>query len=167
MPSQKNINQIQNIKEKASKAKSIILFDYSGTNSKEQVELRSAIREAGGEMLVAKNTLMKLAMNQASLADSLSGMNALVFSYDDEVSALKKLFDFHKKTEKLTIKQGVLEDKVLSAAEIEALSQLPGKKELIVTLINRVKGPAYTLTNVLKASQRDLLFVLQAIAKKN
>jgi large subunit ribosomal protein L10 len=166
MPSQKNLQQVKMLKEKLEKAESVAIVDYSGTTVNDQVTLRSAISEAGGEMLVAKNRLINIAVGEGKLSESLDGMNAIVFSYEDAVSALKKLFDFHKDTEKLTIKQGIMEDKVLSPAEVEALSKLPGKDELISMLLNRLQSPATGLVNVLKAGQRDLVYALKAIAEK-
>ena len=167
MPSQKNQQQVDMLKEKLSKAKSIAIVDYSGTTVNDQVELRKGITQADGEFLVAKNTLINIAIGKPELKASLEGMNALVLSFADEVAALKPLFAFHKDKEKLTIKQGVLDDKVLSIEEVAKLSELPGKSELIATLISRLQGPAYGMVNVLKAGQRDLVYVLQAIAKKD
>jgi len=169
MPNQQNQAQLKLLKEKLAKAKSVAIIDYSGTTVNDQVELRKAVTAAGGEVLVSKNTLMDLAIGKGKVTDSLSGMNALVFSYQDEVSALKKLFEFHTDKDKLTIKQGLMveEDKVLSPEEVEALSKLPGHDELIVTLINCVQGPAYGLVNVLSAGMKDLVGVLKAVADKD
>ena len=166
MPSQKNVSQVDIIKDKIAQAQSTVVVDYQGTTVNDQVKLRSALRQAGGEMFVTKNTLIDVAAGKGQLADSLSGMNALVFSYQDAVAAIKKLFEFHKETDKLTIKQGLYEGKVLSAAEVETLSQLPSKNELIATLISRLQGPAYGLVNVLQAGPRNLVYALKAIADK-
>lgn len=166
MPSQKNQKQVEILKQKLEKAQSVAIVDYSGTTVNDQVKLRSAITAAGGEMLVAKNTLIDLAIGKGKVSESLEGMNAIVFSYNDAVSALKKLFDFHKEEKKLTIKQGYMDEKVLSSDEVKALSQLPGKEELIGMLLNRLQAPATGLVNVLKAGQRDLVYALKAIAEK-
>lgn len=166
MPNKKNLDQIKILQEKLKKAKSVVVIDYSGTNVNDQVKLRSDLREAGGEMFVTKNTLIDIAFGKGKLTDSLKGMSAVVFSYQDAVSALKKLFAFHKDTEKLIIKQGLMDDKVLSIKEIEALSELPNMNELIATLINLIQSPTHGLVNVFQASQRDLVGVLKSIADK-
>ncbi|MGD9128901.1 MAG: 50S ribosomal protein L10 [Candidatus Woesebacteria bacterium] len=173
MPNKHNLSQVETLKEKLARAKSVLVFDYSGTSSKEQVDLRNAVKEAGGEIYVCKNTLMDIAVGKGKLTDSLTGMNAVLFSYEDEVSALKKVFEFHKEADKLEIKQGIMsagkegvEDKILSPEEAESLSKLPSKNELIATLINRIQGPSYGLVNVLKAGQRDVVGVLKAIVDK-
>lgn len=174
MPNKHNQAQVELLKEKVAKAKALAIIDYSGTTANDQVALRQAIKEVGGEMYVSKNTLIDIAIGKGQLSDSLSGMNAVIFSYQDEVSALKKLFEFAKDHEQVNIKQGYLtatdsgaESKVLSPAETEALSKLPGKNELIVMLMNTIKAPASGLVNVMKAGTRDLVNVLHAIAKKD
>ncbi len=166
MPSKKNEEQIKVIKEKLAAAKSATVVDYSGTSVNDQVKLRSALKNAGGEMFVTKNTLIDIAAGKGRLSESLTGMNALILSYEDAVAAIKALFDFQKENEKLTIKQGIMDDAVLSADQVEALSKLPSKTELIGMLMARVQGPAYGLVNVLKASQRNLVYALQAVADK-
>ncbi|HQM15951.1 MAG TPA: 50S ribosomal protein L10 [Candidatus Woesebacteria bacterium] len=167
MPSQYNQDQVEIIKQKLSTAKSIAIVDYSGTNASDQVKFRAMIKQAQGEVFVTKNTLINLAINKEEVKESLTGMNALVFSYQDAIAALKKLFEFKDEEEKLEIKRGLLlEDgkiKVLSKDELEQLSKLPGKEELMVMLIQRLQGPAFGLVNVLNAGPRKLVYALQAV----
>ena len=158
---------IIDLKDKIAKAKSLAIIDYSGTSANDQVKLRGEISKAGGEVLVAKNNLIDIAIGKGKLADSLEGMNAIVLSYEDAVAAIKTVFAFHKDEKKLEIKQGFMDDKVLSATEVESLSKLPGKDELISMLINRLQSPATGMVNVLKAGTRDLVYVLKAVVDKN
>lgn len=166
MPNKHNLAQMELLKEKVAKAKSVAIVDYSGTTVNQQVKLRNELKAAGGEIFVTKNTLIDLVLGKDLFAESLNGMNAIVLSYQDEVAAIKALFQFHKDNDKLTIKQGKLADKVLSTEEVKSLSALPGKNELISMLMARLKSPGTGLVNVLKASQRDLVYVLKAIADK-
>jgi large subunit ribosomal protein L10 len=170
MPSQQNKNQVELIKDKLSKAKSVVIVDYSGTDANDQIKLRSMIKSAQGEMFVTKNSLINLAVAEKELEQSLVGMNALIISYEDAVAALKKLFEFKDEAEKLEIKQGLMmadgKIQILSPDEVEQLSKLPGKDELMVMMIQRLQGPAYGLVNVLNAGPRNLVYALQAIADK-
>lgn len=166
MPNQHNQAQLKLLQEKLDQAQSTVIVDYSGTSVKDMTTLRDQLRTAGGEMYISKNTLIDLAIGKGKLTESLEGMNAIIFSYNDPVAALKVLFKFHQDNDKLEIKQGYMEDKVLSTTEVEALSKLPGKSELIVMLIQRLKSPGTGLVNVLKASQKSLVYVLKAIADK-
>lgn len=163
MPSQSKKDRLEVLKEKLEKSRAFAIVDYEGTNVADQVELRSKLKEAGAEFFVSKNTLIKLALENEELAAVLEGMNALVFSYDDQVGAFKQLVDFQEEKEKLTLKKGWMEDRVLSTEQIIELSKLPSKDELIGQLLARLQSPASGLVNVLKAGQRDLVYVLKAI----
>ena len=167
MPSTKNQSQLDLIKSKLNDSKSAIIVDYSGTSVTDQTKLRAALKEAGGEMLVTKNTLIDIAIGKGKLTDSLNGMNALILSYDDEIGGIKAVFKFHEDNEKLEIKQGYMDEQVLSVDQVEALSKMPGKQELMATLISRIQGPSYGLVNVLQAGPKDLLYALKAIASKD
>lgn len=166
MPNQHNQEQIKIVQEKLDKAASMVVIDYSGADVKKLTELRAALREAGGEMFVTKNTLIDIAVGKGKLTESLQGMSAAVFSYNDPVSAIKALVKFHDDTDLLEVKQGFMDDKVLSVEEVKSLSKLPSKNELIVMLIQRIKTPGQGLVNVLQANARNLVYVLKAIADK-
>lgn len=166
MPNQHNQEQVKLIQEKLNQAASMVVIDYSGVNVKGLTDLRAALREAGGEMFVTKNTLIDIAVGKGQLSESLQGMSAAVFSYNDPVAAVKALVKFHEDTDLLEIKQGFMDGKVLSKDEVQALSKLPGKNELIVMLIQRLKSPGQGLVNVLQASARNLVYVMKAIAEK-
>lgn len=166
MPNQHNQEQVKIIQEKLDKAASMVVIDYAKTNVKDLTELRAVLVEAGGEMFVTKNTLIDIAVGRGKLTESLQGMSAAVFSYNDPVSAIKALVKFHDEKELLEIKQGFMDGKVLSTAEIKALSKLPSKNELIVMLIQRLKSPGQGLVNVLQANARNLVYVMKAIADK-
>lgn len=166
MPNQHNQEQVKIIQEKLDKAASMVIVDYAGANVKNLTELRAALQEAGGEMFVTKNTLIDIAIGKGKVSESLKGMSAAVFSYADPVAAIKALVKFHDDKELLEIKQGYMDGKVLSIEEVKALSKLPGKNELIVMLIQRIKSPGQGLVNVLQASARNLVYVMKAIADK-
>lgn len=168
MPNSRNTASLESLKEKISTAKSAVIVEYAGTSVNDQTELRRKLKAAGGEFIVAKNTLLNLGLGELpEFKEALNGMNALVLSYDDEVAAVKVVFDFQKETEKLTVKVGLLEGKPLDAEAVEELSKIPGKNELIASVIRSLNSPAAGLVNVMKAGTRDLVYVLKAIAEKN
>ncbi|MCL2110139.1 50S ribosomal protein L10 [Microgenomates group bacterium] len=167
MPNSKNQTNLESLKERLAQAKSAAIVDYQGVTVNELTNLRSKLRDVDSEFFVTKNTLINLAFDKnADVTASLSGMNALILSYADEVSGLKIAFDFQKDSEKLTIKNGSLNGQIVDADAIKALSKLPSKNELIISLISRLNGPAYGLVNVLQAGPRNLVYALQAIANK-
>ena len=166
MPSKKNVDLTSQIKDKFAGSKSAIIVDYNGVTANEQVQLRQDVKDAGGEMFVTKNTLINIAVDKPSLKESLTGMNAVIFSNKDAVAAIKAVFEFHKKSKKLSIKQGVMEDRVLSFEEVESLSKLPSKDQLIAKLIAVIQGPSTGLVNAMSGVSRNLVQVLKAISEK-
>lgn len=166
MPNVANQAQIKTVKEKLTQAKSLIIVDYAKTSVKDQTTLRQNVKAAGGEVVVTKNTLIDLAVGKGKLTDSLTGMNAVVFAYTDPVAPIKAVFEFHKKSDKLTIKQGYMDDRVLSLAEVEALSTLPSKTELLAKLLMILNGGAQKLAATLQAGPQKLVYALNAVANK-
>jgi large subunit ribosomal protein L10 len=167
MPNARNTANLDNLKDKIAKSKSAVIVEYSGTSVNDQTELRRKLKEAGGEFIVAKNTLINLGLGEKpEFKEALNGMNALVVSYDDEVAAVKAVFDFQKQSEKLMVKAGMLDGQPLDEKAVEALSKIPSKNELIAKLIGSLNSPATGLVNVMKAGTRDLVYVLKAIEEK-
>ena len=124
------------------------------------------LKNAGGEFIVAKNTLVARVVGKEEMNQSFNGQTGTVFSYEDEVSALKALVKFAKENDVVKLKHGLVGTTVYDANALEELSKLPGKTELIGMLLGRLNAPASKLVGVLKASQRDLVYALQAIADK-
>lgn len=148
----------EEIKDKMSRAKAIVMVDYTGVTVEQITKLRADCRAAGVDYKVYKNTLVAKAAKELGIdgLDSyLNGANAFAFSYDDVVAPAKTIFEFGKDTEKCPIKCGVMEGKFMTAAEEEALAKLPGKDALIVQLIWTLQG------NV-----RNLAYALNAIKEK-
>lgn len=172
MPSQKNQDLLVEIKSHLDTSKSVVVANYSGLDVASQTELRAKLSEAGADFMVTRNRIFKIAAKEVvkdgfdKLEAVLDGQNAFLFSKEDAVSALKALFKFAEDHEQLEIKVGILDDKVLTFEETQALSKLPSKKELIGQLISRIQGPAYGMVNVLAAPTRNLVYALDAIAKK-
>jgi large subunit ribosomal protein L10 len=166
MPNTKNIAQVKELEEKVARAKSIILTNYAGLTVKQQTKLRAALKSAGGEFIVAKNTLLARVIGKEELNQSFQGQTGVLFSYEDEVKALKELVKFAKDSNLPEIKEGVLNGVVLSHNQVIDLSKLPGKEELIAKMLGSLKAPGNNLVSVLKAGVRDLTYVLSSYMKK-
>ena len=172
MPSKKNQNIVAEIKSDLDRSKSVVLANYAGLDVSAQNELRAKISAAGGQVKVLKNRLFKVALADhlgdisPDLAKALNDQTAFLFSFEDAVSAIHALYDFAETHEQLEVKLGILDDKILTKSEVEALSKLPTRPELIVQLINRLNGPAFGLVNVLTATSRNLVNVVNAIKKQ-
>lgn len=160
---------VNEIKEKLERAASIVLVDYRGLNVQEVTELRKKAREVGVEYKVYKNTLMTRAMKELGiegLDGYLEGPNAIAFGYDDPVTPAKVMAGFAKDHDKLEIKVGMLENRVISLDEVKALADLPAKEVLVAQVLGTLNAPITGFVNVLQGNIRKLVYVLDAIKEK-
>lgn len=168
MPNQQKVDEVQVITDKLKSAQSVAIVEYAGTSVNDLTKLRSELKASGGEFYVTKNTLIDIALGRGRVKDSLKGMNALVFSNQDPVSAIKALFKFHDDSDKLSIKQGLMveEDTVLSPDQVKDLSEMPSFNELIAKMLGSLKAPANGLRNVITAGPQNLVYALKAVSEK-
>ena len=160
---------VSEIKEKIDKAQSIVLLNYRGLNVEEVTELRNKYREANVEYKVYKNTMMKRAFKELGyeeLDEFLKGPSAIALRLGVHGSSDKSSSDFAKDHEALEIKTGIVDGKVLSLAEVDALAKLPSKEVLIAQVLGGLNAPIQGLANVLNGTIRSLAIVLNAIAEK-
>lgn len=170
MPSQQNIQAVKELESKLDTSNAVYLADYSGLSAKEQVELRAKVKQAGGDIIIAKNRLLKIALkNKGHQVDKiegeLTGPNLTLLTNNDAVSPLKALVEFAKDHEsnKPTLKSGILESEILPLDKLKYLASLPSKTELIGKLLGTLTNPARNLVGVLSAPTRDLVYALNAI----
>ena len=172
MPNAKNKESLQSLKEKVAKAKSVIFTEYHGLNSNDINTLRDTVRGTDSEVAIAKNTLIKIALkenestNVSGLDETLSGPTAIVLGYADALSPIKAVFEFVKKYELPKIKGGILDGRLSNAAELETLSKLPSREQLIARVVGGLKSPLNGLVGTLNGVQRKFVYALSAIAEK-
>ncbi|MDP4121210.1 MAG: 50S ribosomal protein L10 [Bacillota bacterium] len=174
MPNAKVLSEKQTIVESlAEKLKSScagVLVDYSGTDVTTDTQMRHAMRAAGVEYAVVKNTLTRFAANKVGLDELspyLNGPTALAVSATDPVAAAKLVCEYAgKKDSKVKIKIGFVDGKIISEKEIKALSELPPKEVLVAQVLGTMVAPISGLVNVLNANIRGLAVALNAIAEK-
>lgn len=160
---------IQEILEKINQSKSIVITDYRGLNVAQVTELRAKLREAGVEYKVLKNTMVRFAAKEAGiegLDDILAGPTAVAFGLTDAVAPAKILSDFAKANDKLQIKAGVLDKKVLTPDNVKALADIPPREVLLSMVLRGMQGPISGLVNVLQGNIRNLVYALAAIQEK-
>ena len=158
MPSNKVLEQKMNVvavlAEKLKTAQAGVLVKYEGITVAEDTELRAALRKAGIEYTVMKNTLTGRACDIACYGDMkeyLSGMTAIAVSQDDPIAPAKIIKEFADKIKCFEIKAGFVDGGVLDAAGVEALAATPSKEVLIAKLMGSLMSPLYGLAYVLQA----------------
>lgn len=160
---------VEEIKEKISKAQSVVLVDYRGLTVEQLTELRSNYRKAGVEYKVYKNTMMRFAFKDAGLEDFnefLKGPSAVAFGYDDPVQVAKITAEFAKTNTKLEIKAGIVDGKVIDLEGVKNLANLPPREVLIAQVLGGFNAPIQGFANVLQGTIRSLAIVLNAISEK-
>jgi len=162
---------MRNLTERIKKSKSIVFAGFNALGVKDNEALRLTLRKEHGEYYVAKKTLLERALKEQGIENldtkTLDGKLAVIFSYEDEVSPAKAVDAFRKdKEDKIFFLGGILEGKLLSKTEVEALAKLPSKQELLSRLVGTLNAPVSGFVNVLAGNLRGLVTVLHAIEEK-
>lgn len=161
---------VEELVERFSNSAAGVFVDYRGLTVEEDTKLRNKFREAGVQYSVIKNTMARFAINQCGLEEVdpiLNGPTALATHPTDLIAAAKVIAEFAKGNDKLQVKSGFVEGKVISVEEVARLAALPSKEELIAKVLGGMNAPIAGFANVLNANLTGLVRVLDAIAQKS
>ena len=157
MPSNKILEEkkrvVETLAQKLSSAKAGVLVKYEGIKVSEDTELRNALRKAGVEYTVMKNTLTGRACDIAGYGDMkqyLNGMTAIAFSQDDAIAPAKIMKEFADKIDCFEIKAGFVDGGILDQAGVEALAATPSKEVLIARMMGSLMSSLYGFARVLQ-----------------
>ena len=158
MPSNKILEEkkqvVESLAAKMQSAQAGVLVKYEGIKVSEDTELRAALRKAGVEYTVMKNTLTGRACDIAGYGDMkqyLSGMTAIAFSQTDPLAPAKVMKEFADKIECFEIKAGFIDGGVLDVAGVEALAATPSKEVLVAKMMGSLMSSLYSFAYVLQA----------------
>ena len=160
---------VSDLKDRIGRSRVAILADYKGLDVAALTRLREELRKVNAEFRVAKNTLVRLAVRDTEkegLTSHLKGPRGMAVSYDDPVAPAKVLVDFAKTNDKLGIIAGILQNRIISEAEVRNLAKLPGREQLLAQLLCAMNAVPTGIVQVLAAVPRQLLNVLVAIRDK-
>ena len=135
-------------------ATSVVVVDYLGLTVEEVTSLRKSLRESNTKMQVVKNTILRRAAVEAGiegLEEVFVGPSAIVYSADEVIAPAKIVAEFAEKASKLSIKGGLIEGKVASADEINALAKLPDRDGLLSMLLSVLQAPVRNTALAIKA----------------
>ncbi len=162
--------QVSELRSIFNKMSAGVLVDYRGIEANQVVELRKKLNDASSTMKVIKNSLARIAAEDtpfSELADQFTQTRALVYSDGDPVEQAKVLSAATKEIENLKILAGILvgdsKTSILNAGEVEALSKLPSREELIVKMLFLMQAPATQFVRILKAVPVKFVRTLAAI----
>ena len=158
-------DQVASLTEKLSRATSAVVADYRGLTVKQIEELRTILRKDGIEFVVDKHTLARRAADAAGVgvfSEALTGPVGLAVGYDDVSRPAKLLNDYFKTNKRLPLMAGFVEGRVLTAAEITTVADLPPREALLAQLAGTLLSPLTTLAASLNSPLSSLAATLDA-----
>ncbi len=160
---------IEELNGKFTSGLSMFVIDYSGLTVKDLEKIRKDLKVVDSEIRIVKNTLLRRASSDTvadQLTDLFTGSTAIGFSKGDSSASAKVFVDSAKTYEQFTIRGGVVEGKKVDAGEIERISKLPTKTELIAQFASLLNSPMSRFAYSLKNMQTKFLYLLQALKEK-
>ncbi len=164
-PRPEKVAVVDEVRAKLEASEAAVLTEYRGLNVSATAELRRALREAGGEYKIYKNTLVRFAARDLGLEidDLLTGPTAIAFVDGDPVAVAKALRDFAKTNPALVIKGGLLGDKTLDEAAVKALADVEPREVLLARLAGAIAAPMTQFAGMLEALPRNFAYGLKAL----
>lgn len=149
-----------------------VIIQHAGMTTGEIDQLRLKIREANGQYMAAKNTLLVKALQQCGWPvpdEMLKGPSAIAFGMENLPGVAKVVLDYlgDKDAQKIAVKGGVMGNEVFKRDKVEAISKLPTLDELRAQIAGLVVSPATGIVSVLQAVNSQIVNVLQALEDKN
>jgi large subunit ribosomal protein L10 len=162
--------QVEKLSKELKNVSNVVVTTYTKMTVAQDYELRKALRGAGARYQVVKNTLAERAAKgtkvEGALKD-LAGVTSIAYTTGDPVAMAKALTKYAKDAPEFTFKVGVVEGRVVTIKEIEALATMPSKEELYSKLLFLINAPAQRLVTVMNAVGRNLAVVVdQGVQQK-
>ncbi len=166
----KKMEQVEELSGELKNVSSVIVATYSKLTVEKDYELRKTLRTTGAKYRVVKNTLAERASKGTKVEEALqnlSGVTSIAYTEGDPVALAKALAKYAKDNPEFSFKAGVVEGRVVSIKEIEALATMPSKEELYSKLLYLLNAPAQRLVTVMNAVGRNLAVVIDQGVKEN
>lgn len=163
--------KVSQIVERLNTSRSMVMVEFKGITVEEITALRVKFREAGVDYVVLKNSLMQRALKETGiegLDELLVGPSAFAFGMKDEVAPARIITEFidQSKSDKMSIKAGIVENKVIDKNAVIALSKLPPREVLVAKMMGSLNAPITNFVGVLSATLRSLVYAVDAIRKQ-
>ncbi len=159
----KKMEQVEQLGQELQKVSSMIVASYNKLTVAQDYELRKGLRGSGAKYRVVKNTLAERASKGTKVEGvlkGLTGVTSIAYTTGDPVALAKTLSKYAKDNPEFTFKAGVVEGRVISIKEIEALATMPSKEEIYSKLLFLLNAPAQRLVTTVNAVGRDLAVVI-------
>jgi large subunit ribosomal protein L10 len=166
----KKTEQVEKLGKELQNVSSLIVTTYSKLTVAQDYELRKTLRTSGAKYLVVKNTLSERAAKGTKVEEvlkNLTGVTSIAYTSGDPVALAKALSKYAKDNPECAFKSGVVEGRVISINQIQALATMPSKEEIYAKLLFLINAPAQRLVTVMNAVGRDIAVVINQGVEKN
>jgi large subunit ribosomal protein L10 len=166
MPRPEKTAVVEEIRSKLEGADAAVLTEYRGLGVRALAQLRGSLRPTNTEYKVFKNRLARRAAEEAGLTDLLpllEGPVAIAFVHGDAVPAAKALRDFGRTNPDLVVKGGLLGPRLLTAAELAELADIPPREQLLAILAGGFQAPLTKAAGLFQAFTRNFAYGVQAL----
>lgn len=160
---------VEALKSAIAQQRGAVVTSFRGVTVAEMTALRKKLREVKAEIRVVKNTLIRRAADGTpfgGLSENFKGPTAIAFSHGDPVALAKVMKECASASPKVTLKAGFFDGKVLSAADVQALADVPSREVLLSRLVGGLNYPITRLAQVLSDGPRSLVYVMESIRKQ-
>lgn len=145
---------VAELAEKIRAAQSGVIVKYQGITVGDDTEMRKKMREAGVDYVVMKNSLTGRACDEVGfgeIKEHLNGMNAIAISAEDPVAPAKILKEYADKIETFEIRVGFLDGKVIDAATVNELADIPSREILLSRFLGSIQSPISGFARAIQA----------------
>ncbi len=169
MPTTRSVSEVEELKALFTDARVLISTDYRGLSVTEMNALRAALRKGGARYRISKNTLSRLAADEAGkpeMKDLIDGPVGWVYTLEDPSSAAKSLVEHLEDARiEMEIRGALMDGNILTTEQLQALAKLPSRDVLLAMLMSQMNAPVRGLATVLAGPIRGLAVVLQRISE--
>jgi len=165
MPTAVKAAQIDELVDRLGRSQLTIIADYRGLSVDALQGFRARLKPLDAEFRVAKNTLTRIAAERVGiegLEPELEGPTAILFAYGDIVAPAKVISDFARTSRILQVRAGVLNNQMVTPADVEAISSLPPREELLGKLVGLLASPMTRTVGVLSGPARSVVYLANA-----
>ncbi len=161
---------IEEVKDRLKEQKSMIFVDFTGLDANKIVDLKKTLSKENCKMKVVKKNLFRVTLQQEEnnlweKVSEIPGQLAIIFGFEEENSSPKLIYNFSKENENLKILGGFLNEEYKTTEEVITIAQLPGRQELLSSLVGSISSPPSNLVYALKGNLQNLISVLSQIKK--
>jgi large subunit ribosomal protein L10 len=167
-PRPEKVAVVDEVRDRFESSSAVLVTEYRGLKMAANTTLRRSIRDAGGDYKIYKNTLVRFATRDLGIEadEMLTGPTAIAFVDGDVSAVAKALREYGRANPALVIKGGVLGNKVIDAAGVTALADLPSRDQLLSQIAGLFAAPAQQFASLLDAVPRSFVYALDALIDK-